>query len=274
MSYSFNVQDCEEVMKNYFKNTSGNHIKDTLILTLRNTGSKGWQQYQGYFKCVPEKSNLIFDTVQIPEEAYPNGTIEIVLNFPRIAKNNAHGNCYSTIQLVYKDNPYNEVQINFKKEFDLFGNRLVEEGHVEEEEQKGEINYFKPQEIEKVIVKVDDEEEKEEVDEMSIMIKKFRSCFQLGKLDYPDDYIKTLLEKGKNDFQKAMMIHVDMEDQKKEENKKKVKNTKDLNALVEQFRKEYQLSKDDYSDEVIQKALKKKEGDFNNAFEELMSFIA
>ena len=106
------------------------------------------------------------------------------------------------------------------------------------------------------------------------MIKKFRSCYQLGKLDYPDDYIKELLEISKNDFQKAMMLHVDMEDKKKEDNKKKVKNAKDLDALAEQFRKEYQLSKDDYSDETIKNALKKKEGDFNNAFEELMSFIA
>ena len=271
MSYSFVVQNNEDIMKNYFKNVSGMHIKDTLIITLKNTGSKGWQRFQGYFKCVPEKSNLVFDNVQIAEEVYPNGYLELVLNFPRIAKNKSQGNCYSTIQLVYKDEPYSEARIDFIKDYDLFGNRSVREDHIEEE--KGnEPNYFKPQEI--IKKEEEKEEEKEEIDELSVMIKKFRSCYQLGKLDYPDDYIKELLEISKNDFQKAMMLHVDMEDKKKEDNKKKVKNAKDLDALAEQFRKEYQLSKDDYSDETIKNALKKKEGDFNNAFEELMSFIA
>ena len=83
-----------------------------------------------------------------------------------------------------------------------------------------------------------------------------------------------MLDKAKNDFQEAMMLHLDNEDKKKEDNKQKVKSEEGLNSLVEQFRKEYQLSPEDYSDEIIKKALIKKEGDFNNTFEELMSFIA
>ena len=53
----------------------------------------------------------------------------------------------------------------------------------------------------------------------------------------------------------------------------KSKNEKGLCELAEEFRKAYQLSPQDYSDKVIKDALKKKEGNFNNAFEELMSFI-
>ena len=70
-----------------------------------------------------------------------------------------------------------------------------------------------------------------------------------------------------------MMIHLDLEDKKLEMNKEKVKKEDELNSLVEEFRKAYQLAKEDYSDDVIKKALVKKEGNFDNAFEELMSFI-
>ena len=57
----------------------------------------------------------------------------MVLTFPRIEKNKIKGNCFTTIKLVYKNEDYNEITINFKKDFDLFGNKFVEEEHVEEE---------------------------------------------------------------------------------------------------------------------------------------------
>ena len=43
--------------------------------------------------------------------------------------------------------------------------------------------------------------------------------------------------------------------------------------MVKKFRKDFFLSPEDYSDEVIKNALIKKKGNFENAFEELMSFI-
>jgi hypothetical protein len=43
--------------------------------------------------------------------------------------------------------------------------------------------------------------------------------------------------------------------------------------MVKKFRKDFFLAPEDYSDEVIKNALIKKKGNFENAFEELMSFI-
>ena len=287
MSYDFKVSESEKVMKNYFKNARGAHIKDTLIITLRNTGTKGWQKYNGWIKCVEEESNLIFDSIQISEDTYPGGFHEVVLTFPRIDKNNSHGKCYSTIQLEYKNVSYTKAKIHFIKNYDLWGNEIVEgkeEQNVEEEEE--EKPKVEKEEDEKNII--EEEEEIKEIepqqpkikpilegkDDLASMLKKFRACYQFSKEDYSDDYIKSLLEKGNNDFGVAMVIHVESEEQKKEDNKKKSKDEKGLEELMEQFREEYQLSKDDYSDEVVKKALQKAEGVFGNAFEELMSFIA
>ena len=58
MSYGFQVIDSEDQMKNYFKGVSGRHIKDTLFITIINTGSKGWNKYKGYFKCDANQSNF------------------------------------------------------------------------------------------------------------------------------------------------------------------------------------------------------------------------
>lgn len=270
MDYSFIVTYNENNMKNYFKGASGFGIKDTLIVNIRNTGSRGWERFKGSFKCLEDQSNLFFDETLISEEVLPNGLIEIVLNFARTNKNKNSGNCYTTLQLIYKGQAYNNVTIRFNKDYDLFGNNLVNEGNVEGnvEKEEEEINYFQPAKIKEEIQK---EEEKD--DEHSIIIK-FRSAYQFSKADYTDDYIKELLNKSNNDFQAAMMLHLDLEDKKKEKNKQDVKNKDGLDSLCKQFRKEYQLSPEDYSDDVIKKALVKKEGDFNNTFEELMSFIA
>ena len=266
MEYSFNVNYNENDMINYFKGASGFGIKDTLIVNIRNTGSRGWERFKGSFKCLENQSNLFFDDTLISEEVLPNNSIELVLNFSRTNKNKNSGNCFTTLQLIYKEQVYNNVTIKFNKNYDLFGNNLVNEGNVEKEE--GEIDYFQPAKIKEEIQK----EEKKD-DEHSIIIK-FRSAYQFSKADYTDDYIKGLLDKSNNDFQAAMMLHLDLEDQKKEKNKQDVKNKDGLDSLCKQFRKEYKLSPEDYSDDVIKKALVKKEGNFNNTFEELMSFIA
>ena len=69
------------------------------------------------------------------------------------------------------------------------------------------------------------------------------------------------------------MLHIEIEDQKKEEAKNKVNNENELKEMVKKFRKDFFLAPEDYSDEVIKNALIKKKGNFENAFEELMSFI-
>ena len=70
-----------------------------------------------------------------------------------------------------------------------------------------------------------------------------------------------------------MMLHLDLEDKKMEEKKNKSKTSQGLDELVPEFRKAYQLSEQDYSNERLKEVLAKKNGNFENAFEELMSFI-
>lgn len=282
MDYSFQVSYNEDDMKNYFKGASGRGIKDTLIVKIRNDGSRGWMPFKGGFKCLKEKSNIFFDDNPIAEEVYPNSSIEIVLNFPRIADNKNYGNCFTTLQLYYKEKTYNDVTIKFNKPYDLLGNSIIGEGHIEKQEEENVPDYFNPQKMQEEMKQKQKEENnegneikqvEEKKDDIYTIVKKFRSAFQFSKLDYPDDYLKELLEKTDNDFQKAMMIHLDLEDKKKDSNKKKSKTESGLKDLVKEFRKAYQLSEEDYPDDVIKKALVKKEGNFENTFEELMSFI-
>ena len=209
MKYSFRVKNNEDNMVNYFKNTSGLHVRDTLIVTLQNTGSSGWMPFKGSFKCLEQKSNLFFDEVLIPEEVYPNGYLELVLNFCRTEKNKNYGNCFTTLQLTYKDQVYNDVTIYFTKHYNLLGNSVVKEGQVEREE-GGEINYFQPGKIkEEIEEKLGKEEEKEKKDDEHAIIIKFRSAFQFSKVDYPDEYIKGLLDKAKNDFETVVITSKD-----------------------------------------------------------------
>ena len=70
-----------------------------------------------------------------------------------------------------------------------------------------------------------------------------------------------------------MMLHLENEDAKKEEKINKSKTNEGLAQLVEQFRKEYQLSEEDYPTEKLKEILEEKEGNFENAFDELMRFI-
>lgn len=292
MDYSFEVTDYEKEMKNYFKGVSGRHIKDTLFITLRNTGSRAWGRFQGYFKCVPEQSNYFFEEIQIAQEVYQNGYLELVLNFPRIEKNGNKGEVFTSIQLIYGDKTSNPQVIRFRKDYDLFGNDLVNEQKIEvEEEEEEDLNnnnnkieiekkeekkeIFLPNKIEEELKKNNKEKKEEEKkgNENDIIVKKFRSAFDFSKADFSDEYILDLIIKSKNDFQKAMMLHLEREDAKKEEKKNKSKTNEGLDQLVAQFRKEYQLSEQDYSNEKLKAVLSKKQGNFENAFEELMSFI-
>ena len=291
MSYGFQVINCEDSMKNYFKGVSGRHIKDTLFITIRNTGSKGWGKYKGYFKCDSNQSNYFFDETQIPEDVYPYGTLDLVLNFPRIEKNTKNGDCICSIQLFYNDEAYNTQVIRFRKDFDFFGNDLAQEQKIEvekeeipypikeekkeeekKEEEKKEI--FLPNKIEEEINKNKEEkvEEKKE-NENDIIVKKFRSAFDFSPADFSNEYILDIILKSNKDFQKAMMLHLELEDKKIEDRRNKSKSEVGLVQLVAEFRKEYQLSEQEFSNERLKVILAKKEGNFQNTFEELMSFI-
>ena len=282
MEYNFEVLNYEKEMKNYFKCESGRHIKDTLFITLKNNGTRGWSRFKGTFKCVQDQSNYFFDDIQIPQEVYPNGSLELVLNFPRIEKNTNKGDVFCTIQLIYSDKVYNSEVIRFRKDFDLFGNAIVkeeniviEEGNEKDLNKEKEKEQFQPIMIEEAIKNKNKEnkvEEKKE-NENDIIVKKFRSAFDFSKADYSDEYLLDLILKSNNDFRIAMMLHLENEDAKKEEKINKSKTNEGLAQLVEQFRKEYQLSEEDYPTEKLKKILEEKEGNFENAFDELMRFI-
>ena len=297
MEYGFEIIDYEQEMNNYFRGVSGRHIKDTLFIRVRNTGTGGWSKFQGYFKCYENQSNYFFEEAHISEDVYPNGQLELVLNFPRIEKNKNNGDCICSIQLFYKDQGYNAQVIRFRKDYDLFGNNLAKEEKVEEEEEEEEVIYqikeeeekkeeikeeikeekkeekkeiLQPNKIDKEIVK-NNEEKKE--DENQIIVKKFRSAFDFSPADFSDEYVLDIILKSKKDFQRAMMLHLALEDKKAAEKKNKSKTKAGLEQLVSEFRKAYQLSEQDYSNEKLREVLAKKEGNFENAFEELMSFI-
>jgi len=80
---------------------------------------------------------------------------------------------------------------------------------------------------------------------------------QLPKNENKDNFTNILLKN-------ANIIHLEKDEQKDKDK---------FNELIKQFRKEFQLSPNDYSDEKIKNALVKMNYDFNKAFNELMSFI-
>ena len=151
-----------------------------------------------------------------------------------------------------------------------FYDKINEKKKKEEEEKKMKENQEKEKEIK---LKEEPEEiRKKEIKEDDI-IKNFRLAFNFSKDDYNTEYIQNLLDLTNKDFKEAMLIHIENENAKLEINKEKVKDNNNLNLLVQDFRKIYNLSLEDYPDDLIKNALVKKEGNFDNAFEELMSFI-
>ena len=171
-------------MKNYFRNKTGRLIRDSLIITIKNNGKRPWAKYKGYFKCLEEKSNIYFETFQIPKDILENETIEFVLFFPRIKKNFNSGKMLSTIQFVYKDTIYNDETIQFIKTFDITGNtviRIRKEKEAERRKKEEEEKRLREEELKKYYL--DKGEEIVEVeggfDKMSFAIKKFRNIFNL-----------------------------------------------------------------------------------------------
>jgi hypothetical protein len=215
MTYSFKVIDCEDKMKNYFRGATGRLIKDTIIIRIKNNEDKPWPRWKGYFKCIPEKSNIYFENVLIPEDIYPNEEFECVLNYPRIEKNFNSGRMISTIQLVYKEEAYNDDTIQFTKSFDITGYTVI---RIRKEKEAAKI---KKQEEEKRKLKADDEIiAVEGGDEKMInMVKKFRNVFNMSKEDFPDDYIKKLLMDCNYDFGEAFEYHITLGENEKKKMK-------------------------------------------------------
>ena len=111
--YSLAVIDNEDQMKNYFRNKTGRQYKDTLIVTVKNTGKKYWERFKGQIKCYESDSNIYFETLLISEDVPPNGSIELVLTFPRYERNCGAGDMFTSLQLSYKDVDYNYQKIYF-----------------------------------------------------------------------------------------------------------------------------------------------------------------
>ena len=101
-------------------------------------------------------------------------------------------------------------------------------------------------------------------DKMEDMINKKPNENQLPKKEFLDDFTKILLENRNKQLKNFNMIHLEKEEQKDKDK---------FNELIKQFRKEFQLSPVDYSDEKIKNALIKMNYDFSDAFNDLMSFI-
>ena len=146
--YSLKVIDNEDQMKNYFRNKTGRQYKDTLIVTVKNTGKKYWERFKGQIKCLESNSNIFFETISMGEDVAPNGSIELVLTFPREERNCGAGDMLTTLQLSYKDVDYNSQQIGFFKKFDLTGITVIgpkkkpvvdEQKKIEEEERERKL---------------------------------------------------------------------------------------------------------------------------------------
>ena len=101
-------------------------------------------------------------------------------------------------------------------------------------------------------------------DNMRDMINKKPNENQLPIKEFQDSFTNILLDNRNKQFKNLNMIHLDKEEQKDKDK---------FNELIKQFRKEFQLSPIDYSDEKIKKALIKMNYDFSDAFNDLMSFI-
>ena len=147
----------------------------------------------------------------------------------------------------------------------------------ERKEKRKEDEINKSNQEEKLNNKEDLEEKNMELNivksEDDIILQRFRSNFQFSEIDYPDEYLKNLLSISNNNFEKAMLFHLESESIKKLINKKNSKDENKLNIMVNEFRKNFQLSSEDYPDEKLKEVLKKNYGDFDKAFEDLMSYI-
>ena len=278
MAYSFKVVECEDRMKNFFRNYTGKLIKDTILITLKNNGSNPWVKNKGYFKCREEKSNLFFENLEIREDVNVNDTKEYVLSFPRIKKNFNSGKMICTIQLVYNDQVYNEETIQFTKSFDITGNTVIrvrKEKEAEKLKQEEEERKLREEELKKYLQPGDEIVEVEGGnDKMSNVIKKFRRLFSMKKEDFDDDYIKTLIVKSDYDFSYAFEFHAQKSNSNESgdnKNEELLNDENKLNELILKFRENYELSNEDFPDDVIEEALIDGNADFQRAYARLMT---
>jgi len=174
-------------------------------------------------------------------------------------------------------NIINEQNKEKEKEKEKEGNDKEEEKNkIQANEEKKDDGINKINKDEKINIKKDLEEKEKKENNLKgedDILKRFRSNFQLNEIDYPDEYLKNLLSVASNSFEKAMLIHLENESIKKIINKQNTKDEKKLNIMINDFRKFYQLSPKDYPDEKLKEVLKNNDGDFDKAFEDLMSYI-
>ena len=276
MDYSFKVVECEDKMKNYFRDLTGRLIRDTLIVTLKNNGNKAWEKNKGCFKCMESKSNIFFETFQIPKDVAPNETKEFVLSFPRIEKNFNSGKMICTIQLVYNGTTYNDETFQFTKSFDITGNTVIRI-RKEKEEEKRQEEYIKLLEEEK---RLKEEEQLKNLDEMvqveggsdklANIIKKFRTIFNMPEEEFDDNYIKRLIAKSDYDFNYAFNIHIDSYESESSESEEFV--SSNLDDLKTKLRNSYLLPEAEFPDKVIEEALIDGRGNLKKSFARLMTF--
>ena len=234
-------------MKNYFKSGFGAAF-DTILIKIKNIGEKAWEKYKGKIECVKDKSNLFFETAHINEDIYPNAVTELYLKFKRNDENSFYGNCVYTLRLNYKDNEVGNLKsINFRKNFDNYGNEINDEIKENENEIKDNEN----------------ENDKKE------LIKRFKATFSLKDEEYSDEEINNLLIKNNNDFNECFISLIDLQEEKDKNN---YNNPEKMDILIKRFREEFGLSSQDFSDEILKNQLNKFQGNFENAFSNLFEY--
>ena len=145
MLYEFKIVDFQKEMKGYKNMPNLFGLRDTLSITIKNTGTNGWAKNKGLIKCIDEESDLIFDDVYLTEDVYSGDNVELILLFKRNYYNSCYGKCKCTLQLIYKDNEYNTQSFSFVKNFDVYGNPINEtQNQVKEDKENNntEINVF------------------------------------------------------------------------------------------------------------------------------------
>ena len=96
-------------------------------------------------------------------------------------------------------------------------NKIENKKENKEEKEENKIENLKEDKIknEKENKIENQKENQKEENEMSKLIEKFRSTFQIGKDQFSDSYLKGLLIKSNKDIKKAMILHLDIENKKK-----------------------------------------------------------